>query len=210
MAYKNQINYKSFVVLIQGGSSSGKSTFSNALIDVVQREFSALLLRQDDYYKDLSGMTPEDINTYNFDIPDAIDMKMFVDDIHKLCIGESIQKREYDFIGHKNHTTPTLLHPAEILICEGLFVFNSSIKSDLNLFLDVDADIRFIRRLLRDQHERGILPEETIRTYLDIVKPMHERYIEPAKKKADIILSDSLELNESVMMIFNEIKRGII
>ena len=214
----------SFIVLIEGGSSSGKSIISETLCQMLRKEFSVLIINQDNYYKDISSLSKKKISHYNFDSPDAIDTKAFVHDVVKLSNGESIEERKYNFVTHRNLYTGKFLEPVDILLCEGLFVFDSEIQSDLKVFIEVDDDIRFIRRLQRDEKERKITPNKTITQYLNTVKPMYEKFIKPAMQKADMVLinnqcitnmtsSDNIDKQDTfstlTMQIMTEIKRRI-
>ena len=201
-----------FILLIEGGTSSGKSTLSQKLHTSLKANFSVSLLKQDDYYKDLTNLSNKEILNYNFDSPEAIDINLFCNDVALLSSGKRIEKRKYDFIEHKTYNLKEWIYPAEILICEGLFVFESGLNADLNVFLDVDDDIRFIRRLQRDQTERAISQDETIKQYLKTVKPMHDKYIKPSIKKADIILSNDISIDKMIEIIISKlnIQQGII
>jgi len=180
----------SVIVLIEGGTSSGKSTLADFLCHNLRKRSTVSLIKQDDYYKDLGSLSEEEIETYNFDTPEAIDLKQFSTDLNKLANGEKIQRRSYNFKEHRNYLLNEWIEPSEIIIGEGLFVFNADIESAIRVFIDIDDDIRLIRRLQRDKGERGIPSQKTIEHYLNTVKPMHEKYIKPLKEQADILLSD--------------------
>ena len=198
-----------FIVLIEGGTSSGKSTIADLAVEMLRNEFSVAFVRQDNYYKDLTGLTVAELKDYNFDSPQAFDDHDFAEDIFLLQSGKAIKRRKYDFVKHQNLVSGELIEPGEIIICEGLFVFDLNIKADLKVFLDLDDDIRFIRRLQRDQEERSISPEETIDNYLKTVKPMHDKYIKPALTQADLVLKNNQEIDETVRLLVSEVKRRI-
>jgi uridine kinase len=183
----------SFILLIEGGTSSGKSTLADYLSLNLRSRSTVSLLKQDNYYKDLSCLTGKEIESYNFDSPCAINLLQFADDLKKLADGTRIKKRIYSFKNHCSHISDEWIEPAEIVIGEGLFVFNVEIDNAVRIFIDIDDDIRFIRRMQRDMVERAIPYQKTIEHYLHTVKPMHEKYIKPSKKDADILLSDSGE-----------------
>jgi len=203
----------SFILLIEGGTSSGKSTLADFLsISSFQKQATVSLIKQDNYYKDLSHLTEKQIDSYNFDSPDAINIQQFSHDMKKLAKGKRIKKRHYDFKEHRNYTTNEWINPAEIIIGEGLFVFNAEIDNAIRIFIDMDDDIRLIRRLQRDKRERGISTQKTIEHYLDTVKPMHEKYIRPAKKQADIILSklNGKNVKEIATILIEQLKGNIL
>ncbi len=184
---------KPLIIGIAGGSASGKTSISKC----IQEEFSdmsrVLVIRQDDYYKDQADKPMSERVKTNYDHPNAFDNDLLVEQVHSLCSGESINKPTYDYVNHTRSDITEECHPCDVLILEGLFVLqDESIRDllDIKVFVDTDADIRFIRRLNRDVEERGRTMESVVNQYMSTVRPMHESFIEPSKRFADIIIPE--------------------
>ncbi len=184
---------KPLIIGIAGGSASGKTSISKR----IQEEFSdmsrVLVIRQDDYYKDQADKPMSERIKTNYDHPDAFDNDLLVEQVHLLCSGSSINKPTYDYVNHTRSDITEECLPCDVLILEGLFVLqDESIRDllDIKVFVDTDADIRFIRRLNRDVEERGRTMESVVNQYMSTVRPMHESFIEPSKRFADIIIPE--------------------
>jgi len=155
-------------------------------------EESPVLLEQDHYYKDLSHLSVEDRARYNFDHPDAIDFGLMAEHLRSLASGAAVDRPTYDFGQHLRQPHTVRLQPSPVVIVEGTLIFGRQELSgllDMKIYLDTDADIRFIRRLRRDLRERGRTVQSVVEQYLTTVYPMHKQFIEPAKSKADVIVS---------------------
>ncbi|MGN1343294.1 MAG: uridine kinase [Traorella sp.] len=182
---------KTTIIGIAGGSASGKSTISKKLKEKFENENSVTIIRQDDYYKDQSHLTMEERVLTNYDHPFAFDNDLFIEHLTKLSNGEIIQKPTYDFVNHTRSNITETIYPCDVIVIEGLFVLeNEQIRNmcDIRVFVDTDADTRFIRRLVRDVKKRGRTLESVINQYTQTVKVMHEQFVEPSKKYADIII----------------------
>jgi len=179
----------SIVVGICGGTASGKSYLSRELTDAFSP--NATLLIQDDYYHDSSMLTLEEQNSKNYDHPQAIDLDLLYKNIKALKEGFSIEAPVYSFSSHSRLKEKKLIEPSPVIFLEGLFVFEKpEIREllDLGVFLEVDDDIRFIRRMLRDIDERGRSIDSIVNQYLSTVKPMHDLFVDTASQHADIII----------------------
>jgi uridine kinase len=180
------------VVGICGGTGSGKTTITNRLAaDLPQH--SVVLLQQDHYYKDLSALPLDARSERNFDHPDAIDSTLMAEHVRALRSGEGIDRPVYDFVRHCRVPETFRLEPKRAVIVEGILVFeNQALREmmDIKIFVDTDADLRFIRRLSRDIRERGRTVESVVEQYLSSVRPMHTQFIEPCKRYADVILPE--------------------
>lgn len=184
-----------YLVGVAGGSGSGKTTLARRIWQRVGSSEVALL-SQDSYYL---PSPVEHLNVHgadNFDHPDAFDWPLLLDHLSRLKDGQEIQVPVYDYnLGRTSKTTP--LGPVKVVILEGIFaLWNESLREllDLKIFVDVDADIRFIRRLHRDVKERGRSHDEVVRRYYDVVRPMHQLYIEPTRKYADLTIGEETEV----------------
>ncbi|WP_102343081.1 uridine kinase [Galactobacillus timonensis] len=182
---------KPVLIGIAGGSASGKTSVSRR----IQQEFgdtnTVLIIRQDDYYKDQSDMTMDERTKVNYDHPFAFDNDLFVAQLKQLMNHQAIEKPTYDFVKLTRSPLTEHCEPADVIVVEGLFVLeDEQIRSLLNIkvFIDAPADVRFIRRLIRDVKERGRNLDWVVDQYLGTVRPMHDIFIEPSKRYADIII----------------------
>ncbi len=190
------------VIGIAGGTGSGKST----MIRNISRKFgeSVSLLSHDFYYKAHDDMPYEERCKLNYDHPDAFDSDMFIEDIKKLREGESIFRPVYDFTIHNRVEEVVEVKPAKVLIVEGILIFaEERLRKmfDIKLYIDTDADVRILRRIMRDVKHRGRSLDSVVEQYMTTVKPMHEQFVEPSKKYADIIIPEGGENRVAVEMV---------
>ncbi|MBR3841231.1 MAG: uridine kinase [Erysipelotrichales bacterium] len=185
------------VIGIAGGSASGKTSIAKELYDICNKEAKKVaIIRQDDYYKDQSHMSMEDRTKTNYDHPFAFDNDLLVNHLDALIRYEAINKPTYDFVNHTRSDKTESIEPLDVIILEGLFVLeNEDIRRrlDIKIFVDTDADIRFIRRLTRDVNERGRTLESVISQYVNTVRKMHNEFLEPSKRYADVIIPEGKE-----------------
>lgn len=184
---------KPVIIGIAGGSASGKTTISLKIKETFADEKKVLIIRQDDYYKDQSEKTMEERVKTNYDHPFAFDNDLLIEHIHALMQGKPIEKPTYDFVNHTRSSVTEHCEPCDVLILEGLFVlYSKEIRDllDIKVFVDTNADIRFIRRLVRDVNERGRTLESVVNQYMDTVRVMHDSFVEPSKTYADLIIPE--------------------
>lgn len=177
-----------FVIGVAGGSGSGKTTLANNLKDSI---LNSIILSHDFYYKDNRDISFEERVQLNYDHPSAFETELMVAQLKQLKAGKSIQRPEYSFVTHTRLEETVTVNPAPIIIVEGLLIFEDKDLAelmDIKIFVEADDDIRFIRRLSRDVQERGRSIDSVINQYLTTVKPMHDEFIQPTKKYADIIV----------------------
>lgn len=199
---------KPLIIGIAGGTASGKTSISRHIQEMYDDVTSVLIIRQDDYYKDQSSKTMEERVLTNYDHPDSIDTDLLVEHVKALIDGKSIQKPLYDFVEHTRSKETEVCYPCDVLILEGLFVLQDpKIREllDIKVFVDTEADIRFIRRLLRDVQERGRSMESVVNQYTSTVRPMHESFVEPSKKYADIIIPEGGENRVAIDLLITKI-----
>jgi uridine kinase len=180
------------VIGVTGGSGSGKTSVSRAILDKFT-EVSILLLEQDFYYKDQSELPFEERLKTNYDHPFAFDTDLFIKDLQKLIQYESIEQPVYDYSKHTRSDQVIHREPKEVIIVEGILILEDKRLRDLmdiKVYVDTDDDIRIIRRIKRDMESRGRTLDSVIHQYLTVVKPMHQQFIEPTKKFADIIIPE--------------------
>lgn len=199
---------KPLIIGIAGGSASGKSSISAELYKLCIEKKSVIIIRQDDYYKDQSSLSMEERVLTNYDHPFAFDNDLLSKHLAMLMNGQPIQKPTYDFVNHTRSTKSELVMPVDVIIIEGLFVLeNEDIRKllDIKIFVDTDADIRFIRRMLRDVKERGRTLDTVVNQYVKTVRTMHNRFIEPSKRYADVIVPEGSENTVAIDLIATKI-----
>jgi uridine kinase len=179
-----------FLIGVAGGSSSGKTTVAERLAQLAPAEHLALI-KLDSYYVEFHDKPIEERRAFNYDHPDAFDWPLLNDHLAALAAGAPIPVPVYDYVDFNRTSDVRIVHPAQIVVVEGILVlWEPSLRDrfDLKVFLDTDADLRFIRRLQRDVADRGRSPDSVIAQYLDTVRPAHEQFIEPSKRYADVII----------------------
>lgn len=184
---------KPIIIGIAGGSASGKTSIARILCEAFDEQKSVVIIRQDDYYKDQSHLTMEERVLTNYDHPLAFDNDLLIQDLNDLLQRKTIQKPIYDFVNHTRSSQTEIIEACDVIILEGLFVLeNEMLRNimDIKVFVDTDADIRFIRRLKRDVEKRGRTIQSVIDQYTKTVKPMHEMFVEPSKRYAHIIVPE--------------------
>lgn len=188
------------IIGVTGGSGSGKSTVVKKISEVCS-DFA--FIPQDNYYKSASFVNNQNITAFNWDHPEAFDMKLLQEHLLALKDGKAIDMPTYDFVHHRRSEKTIRVEPCKLVILEGLMIlYESSIRDliDLKLFIDTPADIRFTRRLQRDIAERGRTADSVIKQYIEVVRPGHLSFIEPTKEYADIIIPEGGQ-NENALAV---------
>ncbi len=180
------------IIGICGGTGSGKTTIADRIISALSPD-SVLVLQQDHYYKDFPNLPLERRARQNFDHPDSFDTPLLIEHVRQLKAGQAVDRPIYDFTRHARGSSTVRLNPSLAIILEGILIFeNKALRElmDVKIFVDTDADLRFIRRLKRDIRERGRTVESVVEQYLASVRPMHMEFIEPSKRYADVIIPE--------------------
>ncbi|MBT2636422.1 MULTISPECIES: uridine kinase [unclassified Bacillus (in: firmicutes)] len=183
---------KPVVIGVAGGSGSGKTSVTKAIYDSFKSQ-SILMIEQDYYYKDQSHLPMEERLKTNYDHPLAFDNDLLIEHIQKLLRHEAIEKPVYDYAVHTRSSEVVHVEPKDVIILEGILILEDERLRDLmdiKLYVDTDADLRIIRRLLRDIKERGRSMDSVIEQYVTVVRPMHNQFIEPTKRYADVIIPE--------------------
>lgn len=183
---------KPVVIGVTGGSGSGKTSVTKAIYDSFKGH-SILMLEQDFYYKDQSELPFEERLKTNYDHPLAFDNELLIEHIEQLLRYEPIEKPVYDYSQHTRSTQVIHVEPKDVIILEGILVLEDErLRNlmDIKLYVDTDADLRIIRRLQRDIQERGRTLDSVIDQYVNVVRPMHNQFIEPTKRYADVIIPE--------------------
>ena len=196
------------VIGICGGTGSGKTTITGSIISALPKE-SVLVLEQDHYYRDFPHLPLDQRARQNFDHPDSMDTPLLIQHISQLREGRAIERPVYDFSRHQRGEFTVRMDPHPAIIVEGILVFESKPLRelmDIKIFVDTDADLRFIRRLRRDVRERGRTVESVVEQYLATVRPMHMEFIEPSKRHADVIIPEGGHNEVGIDLVIQKIR----
>ena len=198
------------VIGIAGGTGSGKTT----LMDNLMKRFGndVTILSHDNYYRRRDDMTLEERSKVNYDEPAALETDLMVSHLEKLRQGEAIECPVYDFAQHNRSNKTITIQPKRVIIVEGILIFEDRALRDLmdiRIFVDTDADVRLGRRILRDVEERGRTLQSVLEQYQTTVKPMHEKYVEPSKKFANIVVPEGGQNYVALDMILSRIARHL-
>lgn len=199
---------KPILIGITGGTGSGKSTVAKEICSKFSEDCIAMI-EQDSYYKDQSHLSMEERVKTNYDHPDAFDNELLVSHLKSLLEGKDIEKPIYDFSVHTRKKETVKVEPRDIIILEGILVLSDlEIRNllDIKIYVDTDADVRIIRRLVRDINERGRTVDSVINQYLTVVRPMHLQFIEPTKRYADLIVPEGGHNKVAIDIISANIK----
>lgn len=183
---------KNIIIGIAGGSGSGKTSVAKALVKDMHLN-GTVIIEQDWYYKDLAHLPQEERMKWNFDHPDSVEFDLLVRDLKKMLNSETVDVPQYNYVTHSRAKETLTILPQKVIIVEGIMVlYEPQLRDllDIKIFVDTDADIRFIRRLKRDIYERGRAIDNVINQYMKTVRPMHETFVEPSKRFADIIVPE--------------------
>lgn len=196
------------VIGIAGGSGSGKTSVTKAIFEEFQNQ-SILILQQDFYYKDQTNVPFEERLLTNYDHPLAFDNDLMIQHINTLLEYKPIKKPVYDYKLHTRSNDIIPVEPQDVIIVEGILILEDERIRDLmdiKIFVDTDADIRILRRLTRDIQERGRTLESVIDQYLTVVRPMHNQFVEPTKRYADIIIPEGGQNHVAIDIMTTKIK----
>ena len=189
-SYKMAITNSPVVLGIAGGSASGKTTLAKMIIDIVGKEHISFI-GHDSYYRDLRHLSLEERSNINFDHPNSLDTDLLIEHIKQLKMGKQVNIPCYDFTTHSRTPETSVIMPRKIIIVDGILIFSEPKLLDLmdmKIFVDTEDDMRLIRRINRDTNERGRNVQSVIDQYIKTVRPMHQLYVEPSKRNADIIV----------------------
>jgi uridine kinase len=199
---------KPYILGIAGGSGSGKTTLAQNLFTTLGKHQTSLI-PHDAYYKNLSHLSPDMRAQTNVDHPNTLETDLLIIHLQSLSNGHPIQMPTYDFTTHTRTPKTILIHPHPVIIVEGILLFeNPHLRNlfHLKIFVDAPADMRFIRRLNRDVSERGRTPESVTDQYLATVRPMHDTFVEPSQKYADLIIPGESNTNLATQFIISHLQ----
>ncbi|MBQ2288368.1 MAG: uridine kinase [Lachnospiraceae bacterium] len=195
------------IIGIAGGSGSGKTTLTNQIASQFTEQVT--IIKHDNYYKAHDDMDYDERSRLNYDHPNAFETDLMIKHLKALKQGESIECPVYDFTVHNRSKDTITIIPNKVIIVEGILIFENKELCDLmdlRIFVDTDADLRIIRRIKRDVLERARSLESVMNQYMDTVKPMHEQYVEPSKRNANIIVPENAYNQPAMEIIQNHIK----
>ena len=198
------------IIGIAGGTGSGKTTLAKNIAEHFGDKIS--LIRHDDYYKAHEGMSLEELAALNYDHPDAFDRDLLLSHLEMLKRGEDVDSPIYDYAIHNRSAETRRVVATPVILLEGILIFEDEAVCsmlDMKIFVDTDADVRILRRILRDVKKRGRTLESVVSQYLTTVKPMHEAFVEPSKKRADIIIPEGGKNPIAYGMIINRIENHL-
>ena len=198
---------KTLTIGIAGGTGSGKTTITRNIVEAFGSEVS--VLHHDSYYKSHDDLTYEERTKLNYDHPNSFDNDLFIEHIRALKNGESIDSPVYDYTVHNRSKETERIEPARVLVVEGILIYAEQAicdELDIKIFVDTDADVRILRRIMRDVKKRGRTLESVVDQYLTTVKPMHEQFVEPSKRRADIIVPEGGRNVVAIEMVMERIR----
>lgn len=198
------------VIGIAGGTGSGKTTITRKIMQHFGGDVSVVY--HDNYYKAHHNMSYNERTKLNYDHPDAFDTDLLIEDLKKLRRGETIQCPVYDYTAHDRSSKTVTVNPAKVIVVEGILIFQSEELCklmDIKIYVDTDADVRILRRIVRDVRDRGRSLESVVNQYLTTVKPMHEQFVEPSKRKADIIIPEGGHNQVALEMVLERVRAHI-
>jgi uridine kinase len=193
---------------IAGGTGSGKTTVASNIVKRLALD-SITVITMDSYYRDLADLPPTRRDEANFDHPDSIEHDLFVEHLRALKAGRSIEQPVYDFTRHVRTGSTVRIEPREVVIAEGILLFHvPEIREtlDIRIFVDTPADIRLLRRITRDIRDRGRTLESVTEQYVRTVRPMHEEFVEPSKRYADVIIPEGGYNEIAIDMVTSRIR----
>ncbi|WP_227396824.1 uridine kinase [Jeotgalibacillus aurantiacus] len=199
---------KPVIIGVTGGSGSGKTSVTKAIYDYFKDQ-SIAIIEQDYYYKDQSNIPYEERLKTNYDHPLAFDNDLLIEHISQLLKREAVEKPVYDYTVHTRSERTIPVEPKDVIIVEGILVLEDERLRDLmdiKLYVDTDSDLRIIRRMLRDINERGRTIDSVVDQYINVVRPMHNQFIEPTKRYADIIIPEGGQNHVAIDLMVTKIQ----
>lgn len=201
---------ETMIIGIAGGTGSGKTTLTNRLKERFGPDVSVVY--HDNYYKAHDEMPYEERCKLNYDHPDAFDTDLMIEHIRQLKAGKPILCPVYDYTVHNRSAQTVEVQPTKVIIVEGILIFqNKDLRDlmDIKIFVDTDADVRILRRIVRDVRDRGRSLDSVVNQYLSTVKPMHEQFVEPSKRNADIIIPEGGHNQVAMEMVMERVRAHI-
>jgi len=203
---------KPLIIGIAGGTGSGKTTVARRVAEALP-DASVAFIEMDAYYRDFRGLSTEELQSVNWDHPDAVDIELLTAHLGALARGEPTETPIYDFVLHARSPRTRRIDPADVIVIDGILLLSDAGVRDLcdvKVFVDADADIRLVRRIRRDTVVRGRTLESVLDQYLTTVQPMHLQFVEPSKRYADVIVPRGGSNSVAIEMIVAKIQRRLL
>jgi uridine kinase len=198
----------SILIGIAGGTGSGKTTIAEKIIEQIGTD-NVVIIPQDAYYRDRNNLPLEEREKINYDHPSSFDITLLIKHLRQLGAGKDVPRLSYDYVSHTRKILPGKVPSKPVTILEGIMVLeNENLRRmlDIKLYVDTDPDVRIIRRLRRDIHERGRSFESVIQQYLSSVRPMHLKFVAPSKRYADVIIPEGGHNKVAIDMVVSKIR----
>ena len=198
----------SILIGIAGGTGSGKTTIAKKIIEQIGTD-NVVIIPQDAYYRDRNNLPLEEREKINYDHPSSFDITLLIKHLRQLGAGKDVPSLSYDYVSHTRKILPGKVPSKPVTILEGIMVLeNENLRSmlDIKLYVDTDPDVRIIRRLRRDIHERGRSFESVIQQYLSSVRPMHLKFVAPSRRYADVIIPEGGHNKVAIDMVVSKIR----
>jgi uridine kinase len=205
---KSNETRRPIIVGVAGGTGSGKTTIVREILKALDPD-NVQIIQHDSYYKDRSHLPSEERANINYDHPDALESSLLIEHLKQLLTGKAVEIPIYDFVTHTRKIHCRKVNPCKVIIVEGILILaDPSLRElfDIKVFVDTDADIRFIRRMERDISDRGRTRESVVAQYQQTVRPMHLEFVEPSKRYADVIVPEGGHNLVAVDMIITKIR----
>ncbi|MSP91320.1 MAG: uridine kinase [Myxococcales bacterium] len=202
---------KPLVIGIAGGTGAGKTTIARTVVEQLPPG-AVTLIEHDAYYKDWPALAFEERQQVNYDHPDSLESDLLVRHLDALCRGEAVERPNYDFVQHRRREQTTRVEPSAVIVVEGILIFaEPDLRNhfDVKIFVETPADIRVLRRIRRDIERRGRAFDDVRRQYLKTVRPMHEAFVEPSRRYADVIIPEGGNQRVAVELVVERLRRAL-
>ena len=202
---------KPLIIGIAGGTGAGKTTIARTVVEQLPPG-AVRLIEHDAYYRDWPELAFEQRQQVNYDHPDSLESDLLVRHLDALCRGEAVDRPNYDFVQHRRKEQTTHVEPAAVIVVEGILIFAEPALRDhfdVKIFVETPADIRVLRRIRRDIERRGRAFDDVRRQYLTTVRPMHEAFVEPSRRHADVIIPEGGNQRVAVELVVERLRRAL-
>ncbi len=202
---------KPLVIGIAGGTGAGKTTMARAVVGELPAD-AVSLLEHDAYYVDRGDLSFDERCQLNYDHPDSLENTLLIGHLDDLCAGRGVDRPNYDFVQHRRRPDTTRLEPTRVIVVEGILIFAEPAlraRMDVKIFVDTPADIRVLRRIRRDMERRGRTFDDSRRQYHKTVRPMHEAFVEPSRRFADVIIPEGGNQRVAIELVVERIRKAL-
>lgn len=206
------ISHKPLILAIGGGTGAGKTTIARAVVAELP-DGAVSLMEHDAYYRDRPDLDFEERTQLNYDHPDSLDNALLIEHLDLLTAGQAIDRPNYDFVQHRRRPETTRMAPTRVIVVEGILIFAELAlrqRFDIKIFVDTPADIRVLRRIRRDMERRGRSFDDIRRQYHKTVRPMHEAFVEPSRRYADLIIPEGGNQRVAIEMVVERIRKNLM